>query len=162
MHYIQSKCHLLTTLHESGPKDLRSHSRVKVKSYKIMHRPLKRNHASLLAKRIRCLTLYHALRKLSVRKIHSCFTIYFTEFVNHSFLIRLYMQQLCWSSYLSCRQAPLLCKTNQQLSQRYLQWSTSFNSPSSRIFLRILLLHKMEPAVRNLFTLFSNCFRVWK
>ena len=99
MHYIQSKCHLFTTLHESGPKDLRSRSRVNVKSYKIMHRPLKRNHASLLAKRIWGLTLHHVLRKLPVRKIYFCFTIYFAEFVNHSFLKRIYMQQLYWSSY---------------------------------------------------------------
>jgi len=99
MHYIQSKCHLFSTLHESGPKDLCSHSRVNVKFYKIMHRPPKRNHASLLAKPIWGLNLHHALRKLAVRKIHSCFTIYFVEFVNHSFLIRIYMQQLCWSSY---------------------------------------------------------------
>lgn len=62
MHYIQSKRHLFTTLHESGPKDLRSHSRVNVKSCKIMHRPLKRNNASLLAKRIWGLTVHHALR----------------------------------------------------------------------------------------------------
>ena len=55
MHYIQSVCHLFTTLHESGPKDLRSHSRVNVKSYKIMHRPLKRNHASVVLRLSPCL-----------------------------------------------------------------------------------------------------------
>lgn len=138
-------------------------SRVNIRSYKVMHRPLKRNHASLLAKRIWGPTLHYALRKLSVRKIHSCFTVYFEKFINHSFLTRIYMQQLCW---VRTDQADKLLfragRTNNYLGDVSNEALTSFYSPSSHIFPRVLLLHKIEPAVLNLFTLFSNCFRVWK